>query len=252
MVERIHLTDEEAARLRRALQEEPTDADGEHLGDEDLLSYAFNELADAERDRVDTHLSGCVGCRREADRVQTIARSLDTAAGREQLDRLWKVFLSAARTATAQDGTVAASVPAGRVLMRALLKELWTLLFPQPWTSTMPATADMAGASVGSEAFGRVTRGMTADGHLRWRFVRLDSGDLLAVFSSASSDLAGATLGLNTDPPRGVVLTRIVDGCMAEAVIPREEWDARAGSPLIERVVFSDGEVVTSDEGDQS
>jgi hypothetical protein len=250
MADKTLLNEQETARLVRGLQAQAGEPDSRHLGDEDILHCASDELAAADRPRIDTHLSACQECRDEVAHVRETLRTFETAEGRARLDRLWSGFQAAAADHVAAESPAmepaaphAAAARGGSAGLSEQLRE-WaskaaSLCFPAPMLG-QPVTA--AGSVVAA--------GATEDMQLEWKFSELANGDLEGVFASTSEELAGATLTLSTDPARDVVLTKVFGtSLMGRLVIPKDEWRACSGR-MIDRVTFADGEVVAFNDDD--
>ena len=84
------MNDDDAARLLRTL-----DVTAPHPSDEELVGWAYGDLREADRRRVDAHLSTCSECREQGSRVRRAATHFETAIGKAQLGRLWTSFRQA-------------------------------------------------------------------------------------------------------------------------------------------------------------
>jgi hypothetical protein len=84
------MTDEDAVRLVRALEEE-----GPHPSDEELIGSAYGDLANADCSRVDAHLATCEGCRDDVAHLRDTLAFLQTPEGKTRLGQLWNSFREA-------------------------------------------------------------------------------------------------------------------------------------------------------------
>jgi hypothetical protein len=156
---------------------------------------------------------------------------MHTEERRPQVDRLWKGFLSAA----GQQHRV-----------RDFLEALRQVVVP-----VAPLVTRVRRPLANAPAAARIVAESSAlDGQLRWRFTEEESGALKGVIVSSSVEpLRGASVSLKTDPPRAVVLVESSGELRAEFVIAKDEWRRLARGPVIDKVVFPDGEVVTLPSG---
>jgi hypothetical protein len=227
MSDDIHLERGDALRLRTAL-ESSTD----HLSDEDLVNRAFDDGTIEEKARIDAHVSACPECQAELARTRAIAAEMNSEDRRSHVDRGWEGFVRAA----------------GRNRIGSIVAGFCDILVPGRRLATRGGPPVTAGAqpedSAGSPAVGE---GSTPDGRLAWRFTEEKSGGLrgLIVCSDVES-LRGASIWLNTNPPRPVTLIESAGELRAELTVSLDEWSRLARGPIVQKVVSADGDVIAS------
>ncbi len=96
---RFDVTDETVMRPAR-------DQAAWHPSDEEKLDVAYGDLADADRPRIETHLTVCDECRTHVARLRDALAHAETPEGRERIRQLWTSFREAAdqMRADAQNG----------------------------------------------------------------------------------------------------------------------------------------------------
>lgn len=213
MTERIRLTLDAAARLRKAL-------DADHLSDEEAVLRAFDDGSSEDRQRIDDHVVSCDACRLKLERARAAAAQANSEELRPRIDRLWKGFVAAA---------------GAQHRFREALADLCRLAVPM-WQTTRGDVTRSARV-VDEHAAGETL--------LNWRLTEEPSGDLKVVITSREVDvLRGASVVIATRPQRMIALVDEGDRVHVEFVIPQEEWRRMARTPLFARIVLADGDVI--------
>jgi hypothetical protein len=215
MSRRIDLSPKSVEKILREMQ---ADAAAGHLSDEDLVNRAFDDLGLEDRQRVDAHVATCGDCRDELARARAIAAEMNTEEQRPQVERLSNGFARAAGV---------------KRPLAELLAALSAIRVPA--FQTLRTAAPVALREVVVDA------GASADGQFRWELIKGASSTLSGWIKSADDErLHGATIYLNTRPPRRTVLHPVAGELKATFTIDEHEWNEMRDGKMIARIVLAD------------
>lgn len=185
----------------RALPSEPV---GDHLTDDQLISYAMEALAPEEVEGLDAHLASCPDCTSEMERLLDTSEAWRGEQGEQRLVRLQERVLVALTGVQPEPS-----------LLERLGAQLASVLLP---------VVRLQPAGVHAATSIEPIDGQTEANLFHWYTVADEAGNVTVRFSSYELALEGVKLRLIAENwQRDVVLVKKPDYVGAEIVIPRNE-----------------------------
>jgi hypothetical protein len=179
----------------------PAEPVGEHLSDDEFISYSMETLTVEEVQRVDEHLASCPECAEQMEQLMEASEAWSGEQGKERLAALRQRVLGDTPT----------------TLKENLVEHLAEYIFT--FSELQVAYADTG------EGVKELKSGETEDGRLRWKVLKKE-GNVIVRFGSHVMT-AGTRLHLKAgDFQCEVVLKKVApDQVGAEVVITYEEWE---------------------------
>lgn len=191
----------------RAIAAEPT---GDHLSDDQFISYSMEMLTARQVEQVDAHLASCSDCAIEMERL---LEASEAWRGEEGEQRLAQLRLR-----------VQTQLPPSMQPSASLTSKLWPRLADLLRRVVLLPDMSLNAPALTAQAATPWDDGQTEDGTLRWRIVKDEEGNLTVRFAS---HVLGEGMRLRLyagDWHRDIVLGKVApDQVGAETVITREE-----------------------------
>lgn len=211
---------DELMALFRAMPDEPI---GEHLSDDQLVSYTLEMLTAEQVESLDAHLATCSQCSTEMEQLLETSEAWRGQKGEQRLDALRLHIQAELFDATLSDamqtGGSPGLPPRKPSLLEQLLEQLGSVVL---WSNPLFRARSPAAA----EAAAPWEDGQTEDGTLRWRIVNDEEGNRIIRFGSNELTLDGVRWQLFAgDWQREFVWRQVApDQVGAEIVVTHEEW----------------------------
>lgn len=202
---------DELMALFRAMPDEPI---GEHLSDDQLVSYTSEMLTAEQVESLDAHLATCSQCSTEMEQLLETSEAWRGQKGEKRLDALRLRIKEQLSDATQTGGSL--GLPPRKP---SLIEQLGSVIL---WFNPLFRARSPAAA----EAATPWEDGQTEDGTLRWRIVNDEEGNRIIRFGSNELTLDGVRWQLSAgDWQREFVWRQVApDQVGAEIVVTHEEW----------------------------